>query len=58
MKLLCCISSVKLQNYIVIHISQFIGSITCISSYVFRLVYTSHLQDSLQSGLYVQLLVL
>jgi len=30
---------VKLQNYIVIHNSQFIRSLSCISSYMFRLVY-------------------
>ena len=33
------VCSVKLWNYIVIRSSQFIRSLTCISSYMFRLVY-------------------
>jgi len=33
---ICC---VKLYNYIVIHNSQFTSSTSCISSYMFRLIY-------------------
>jgi len=33
------ISGVKLSSYVVIHNSQFIRSISCISSYMFRLMY-------------------
>ena len=33
------ICSKKLYNYIVIHNSKFIRSISCISSYMFRLIY-------------------
>jgi len=32
---------IKLYNYTVIHNSRFIRSISCISSYVFRLIYTA-----------------
>jgi hypothetical protein len=52
------ICSVKLQNYTVIHNSQFIRSLSFISSYMFRLCIQSHLQASFWSGLCVQLLVL
>ena len=36
---LCNICSEKLKNYIVIQNSQFVRSISCISSYMFRLIY-------------------
>jgi hypothetical protein len=49
---------VKLKKYTIIHNFQFIRSISCISSYMFRAHIESHLQASLQSSLYVQLLVL
>jgi len=40
------ICSVKLQNYTVIHNSQFIRSLSFISSYMFQLCIQSHLQAS------------
>ena len=33
------ICGIKLQNYVVIHNSQFVRSISCVSSYMFRLIF-------------------
>jgi len=37
---------IKLYNYIVIHNSKFIRTISCISSYMFRLIYRAILCNS------------